>query len=487
MFSSFHTPLTTLQFGFGRTSTPTNSRISLAPAPIHDTELHPSSSSSPACRRLKHLLKLNHFNHAILYHHRRFHNHTPHLLGSAYILGADADSLSEIYDSEARSGLVAWEDSPGEIALYDWRDFLGRREYERAFVDFFEDQVVLAGYEWKGVVERFLCQQEGGGGGGGGKEPLVNNLICGLGHGLIHLAYAFELNSREVAMEALGLVATNYDSMHRYLDEPRYGKGPTGYQTSNPLEVLARVNGDQRLDGVFSEEEEAGGGGNVDELFGRHEAIVLEHWNAWKITDPTRQFEQLQYAVVALFISAAQHHSSRPPPSQSPPIIEKQAASPKPPARKSDFFLLHLLTTTHSLRILLPHLPPHTHLSLLRQLFLLTLALYITQSRPPIQAQKHILNYDAQGREWSWVVDQALRGEYRLDAHFVKGVRAMKVVAETWGDGHGFYLKAAVRFVVEFDGWGGFSAEEEEEREQRRRKATTTTTVTTKGGEKTAG
>ena len=45
---------------------------------IYDIEtLHDTRTKA-----LKHLLKLNHINHAILYHHLQFHNHMPHVCGS---------------------------------------------------------------------------------------------------------------------------------------------------------------------------------------------------------------------------------------------------------------------------------------------------------------------------------------------------------------------------------------------------------------------
>ena len=33
----------------------------------------------------------------------------------------------------------------------------------------------------------------------------------------------------------------------------------------------------------------------------------------------------------------------------------------------------------------------------------------------------------------------------------------MKTAAETWGDESEFYLRAASKFGIEFDDWGGFS------------------------------
>ena len=46
----------------------------------------------------------------------------------------------------------------------------GGVRYQRAYVDFFEDQLVLHGYDWKEVLAEFLFE---------GEEPLVNCLIAG--------------------------------------------------------------------------------------------------------------------------------------------------------------------------------------------------------------------------------------------------------------------------------------------------------------------
>lgn len=66
--------------------------------------------------------------------------------------------------------LEKWTASPGEVSLDDWRDFLGRKEYQRAYVDFFEDEMVRHGYDWKKVVEEYLFS---------GDRPLVNSLVSG--------------------------------------------------------------------------------------------------------------------------------------------------------------------------------------------------------------------------------------------------------------------------------------------------------------------
>ncbi|KAK4697620.1 cell cycle checkpoint protein, partial [Lecanoromycetidae sp. Uapishka_2] len=385
--------------------------IDLKSVDIHDVEIQHEKRA----RTLKHLLKLNHANHAILYHHLQFDNHTPHV---AYLLGASAEHLDDVYEKEHKE-LEPWIDSPGEISTFDWRDYLGDRHYQRAFVDFFEDQMVLNGYDWKLVVSKYLFE---------GSKPLINCLIGGLGHPLIHLGYAYELSSREVAMEALGLVATTYTFFHKYLDDASYTK-PSTYSTSSPVEILQKVAKDKRFDNLFDHQ----GADNIEPIFENHEAAVLEHWNAWQLPDPKKQFEESQHAAVALLV--ATHGSTN--------------------ERKFDFFLVHVLTTTHAVRILLPIIPAKFHVPVVRQWWLLTLAVYIAQVRPAIDLER-ITGYDVKGKDWAWVEQEAVGGKWSLDAHYVKGLRAMKEAAKTWGDADQYYLKAACKFGEKFDEWGGF-------------------------------
>lgn len=148
------------------TSTYATQAIDLPSVEIHDVETAPEKRP----RTLKHLLRANHVNHSIIYHGLTFHNHMPHLLGSAYLLGASVDQLQEIYDEESTQ-LEPWTASPAEITDNDWRDHLGDKTYQRAYVDFFEDELALKfGYSWKKVVEEYLFA---------GSQPLINGLIAG--------------------------------------------------------------------------------------------------------------------------------------------------------------------------------------------------------------------------------------------------------------------------------------------------------------------
>jgi hypothetical protein len=274
---------------------------------------------------------------------------------------------------------------------------------------------------------------------------MFNCLTAGLGHPLIHLGYAYELNSREVAMEALGLAATCYDP--KLADLLNFAPSvqastanPLTYSSNHLFEVFARCNADTRLDGVFDKY----GGDNLSRLLSDPTltSVLLEHWEAWKITDPTADFAQSQQLATALLI----------------------ASGPSVGGHGYDFFLVHLLTTSHAVRILIPCLEAKYHLPLVREWLLITLAIYISQLRPLIK-KSYITEFDLGGRDWSFVKKQALEGKYKMDAHFVKACRAMHEAEKVWGDkGSGqYYLKAAVKLASEFEGWGGFGAQDEEE------------------------
>ncbi len=141
-------------------------RIDIPSVEVHDVETAPEKRP----RTLKHLIRANHVNHSIIYHDLRFDNHMPHILCSSYLLGADSPHLYNVYEEEAKT-LDRWVESPSEILQEDWRDFLGDKHYQRAYVDFFEDALALKfQYDWKRVVEEYMFK---------GDEPLVNGLIGG--------------------------------------------------------------------------------------------------------------------------------------------------------------------------------------------------------------------------------------------------------------------------------------------------------------------
>ncbi|KAJ2897290.1 hypothetical protein MKZ38_004801 [Zalerion maritima] len=384
--------------------------IDLESVEVHCIERAPEKRP----RTLKYLLRANHVNHSILYHNLRYHNHMPHVLSSAYLIGANHHQLNKIYEAEAEE-LEPWKESPCELTETDWRDYLGDGNYQRAFIDFFEDGVAMRNaYDWKKVVHQYMFE---------GDEPLVNCLVSGLGHPLIHLGYAFEMDNKEVALEALAMSACTHNYLHKYSDDPSYTK-PAPFSSTSPLELLNKIADDKRFDGIYKE-----GDFDLDVLFRGHESLVMEYWNAWDLSDPKKQFQLSQEAAVNLLVGTV-----------------------APGTHSYSFFLVHILTTSHAVRILLPFIPAKFHMSVVRQWWLLTIAVYVANLRPKIDPG-YIDPGSHKSEIWTYVEDKAVNGPWATDAHFVKAVRAMREMSRTWGDVHERYLYAAIRFVDDFEGW----------------------------------
>jgi hypothetical protein len=220
-----------------------------------------------------------------------------------------------------------------------------------------------------------------------------------VGHPLIHLGYAYEFSSREVGMEALAIVASEYNFLHKYTDDTSYTQ-PSAYTSTSPLEILQKISTDARFDNLFTHK----GSSNLGPLFEQHESLVLEYWNAWTLSDPLKQFQDSQDAAVALLTATV-------------------AAG----AADYDFFLVHVLTTSHAVRILLPFIPAKFHIGVVRQWWLLTIAVYICQLRPRID--KAVIKQTEVGEKgWKYVEHQAVAGKWATNSHYVKGPSPLSIL-----------------------------------------------------------
>lgn len=233
--------------------------------------------------------------------------------------------------------------------------------------------------------------------------------------------------------------------MPKYILDPSYTR-PSSYKSTSTLQILQNVFADDRFDKLFDHQ----GSDNIPQLLSQNEDSVLDHWNAWQLPTTSEEikasFAEIQRAAVALVV--ATHH----------PVDASSENNPSSDStRKYDFFLLHLLTTSHALRILLPLIPAKFHIPLLRQWLFFTISAYISQNRPRIDLSL-IEEYPIDNVGWKYVTHISLTSSHSADAHFVKGLRAMRVAEETWGAEDGYWVKAAVRLAKEFEGWGGFGA-----------------------------
>jgi len=202
-------------------------------------------------------------------------------------MNASSEHLQKLYDVDSTT-LEKWDPSPEEITQHDWTSYLGRKEYQRAFLDFFEDQNVEYGYHWKDMVHDILFT---------GPHPIFTSLTSGLGHPLIHLAYAFELESPWLATEALTLTATarTPDSLCKYMDDPKWSaserRPPSLPKPSTSLmEVISHLQKDKRLDNVLDPSLPVRE--SFDLVLDKAEDAFIEWWNSWDLSvDPSKTAE----------------------------------------------------------------------------------------------------------------------------------------------------------------------------------------------------
>lgn len=206
------------------------------------------------------------------------------------------------------------------------------------------------------------------------------------------MGYAYELDSRTLAIEALALAACCYGDVHKYLDDARYTQASPVRATSL-LDVLQKVRADARFDGVYED------GGDISKVLASPsaEAGILEYWNAWDVSgDAAGQFEASQRVAVALLVGTA-HDSGQ-----------------------FDGSLAQVVAASHAVRVLLPRVPAKFHVGLVRQWWLLALGAYVAAGRPEIKVER-VTGYEVQGRDWRFVTERALGSGYSLDGQFVKG------------------------------------------------------------------
>ncbi|XBQ90598.1 hypothetical protein V6000_006152 [Aspergillus fumigatus] len=388
----------------------------LPPVPVYDVTKFPD----PRTQKLRSLLEQGHVTVAPLRDPELIlHSHLPHLLGSAYALGADSDQLTRTYEHEITQLVpIARGFIRGEaISKENWRDFLTRKEYTMAYQDFFDNEVKEKQGDWGKVLEEYLYS---------GTEPLVNGCTGGCNGSPVHPSRLRVQVPQQRGRGASPQSGAEYNAMHTVLDQapPDTSK----YKTTSLAEVFEKVRQDPRLDDLFSEP----GIANLHVLSQEQNiAVVLEHWNAWEITDLVAQFEECCDLAVVLALSNGNRRDS------------------------FDFFNAHIMTVAHALRVLWHYVPTDRRASILKQYALFGIMTYICQLRPRFSLD-WIDAVEVDGRDWNWVVETALAHKWALDAHFFKVVRAPKVFQETFGRKDDFYLKAAIKYVTEFAGWEGY-------------------------------
>lgn len=192
-------------------------------------------------------------------------------------------------------------------------------------------------------------------------------------------------------MEALTLASVQHDFLYKYSSEAKYTR-KSSLEAKPLLELVKELSRDKILSRLPREI----GYLDLESTMAGNEDVILDYWNAWDVSNPQTAFEDSQKAVVTIFMSSANKKS-----------------------RKYDFFIVHLLTTSYAVRVLLPVFPEAHRVKLIRQWWLLVLAVLILRGRP--HPDYETVDEDVNGRDWDSIQSKALDSPYSNDAHFVKG------------------------------------------------------------------
>ncbi|CAF1092034.1 unnamed protein product [Rotaria sordida] len=307
--------------------------------------------------------------------------------------------------------VAPYEASPHEITSSNWRHSLGDERFCKAYRDFFDQELTVSGNNWQQKFWELLLDNK--------PEPMINSVVSGLAHPLIHIGYAFELDSRIVASEALTLTAVCYNYHHEFIDKLK----PPKAGSKSILEIFKDLRSDNRLP-LF----DAPGVGNLEPSVKQSIDIVLTYFDQWQIN-----INNLEKTIEDLFDFS----------------VYLYGATHKPNQIDFDFFLLHLLTSMHAIRIIYPHINDRQLAEhILWQFFYIASMLYICQLRPEIN-QELIYDYkiDDSKQNWNYVIERSVNTELAEDAHLVKVVRTLRDAEVFYGSKNGLYLKTAVKTV----------------------------------------
>lgn len=386
--------------------------------------------TAESTRKLDQLIKGNHNSYAVLFNNRKFHSHLPHIIVSAYCLGATPEQLTALYDNQAET-LTPWSNEPVEtLTDDDWRSYLGDKRMERAFFDYISDKFNENKGDWQPIVRRFLTDKN---------CNLFPGLFGGLLHPLIHLGYAVETNSPYLAIEALTLCCTEYKDYPSMLKFPEESVS----KEIDPVKILQEIRVDHTFDGAFSEPMEL----SPDKVMKKFPERIGYYASKLEISsDPREMFGRLLH--MATLLLTATHKDDHP---------------------TFDFFLLHVLTATHeATEIALSNcgqqvLPASYHNDLFQGLWIMTITLYISQLRPRMKLDRITAVDISTEQAWQIAVFAALEGPRRTDSHLVKAVRALLFAEQFTGDTTGYFAKAAWHFVTEHEKNGSYSGGKNDE------------------------
>ncbi|KAK5133629.1 hypothetical protein LTR08_007577 [Meristemomyces frigidus] len=342
--------------------------------------------------------------------------------GLVYSLGGTEEHLKTVFDTQALES-DRWR--PPHVSIANDEDMhirLGDKAYEHAFLIYFDQRLKELNGDWKALMQYYLLSSS---------KPLLSGTVGGFAHPLILFADAIDLASPKVVVEALAMLAVDYNQLHLLLD-----KSATPPIEATPvLDLLERIRIDTRFDGLLH----TPGVGDTTTILKSETArnAALEHLDSYAATSNSASKALLELALTATLLLCA--------------------VDPPNGKHEFDMYLTHQLTFVWSIRVLIAALPSTATHNLLRAVWLMMVLTYITQLRPPIvhkRVSQTALPPRITDAEWKRLKSVALGNTH--DPHYTKVIRTLGEFATLWPENEALFLNACILFEHDFAGWKGF-------------------------------
>ncbi|KAI8318736.1 hypothetical protein GQ54DRAFT_299930 [Martensiomyces pterosporus] len=135
----------------------------------------------------------DYLEHHAFFNYMQFHNHLIHHLLASFSLGASAQRLQDIYDTNKPMQRKSLSPAANVvITVHNYDQHLSQEDYYPNYVDFFRREIKTSEGGWRAVVSKYLF------------EPKVFPLaMSGLFHPFIQLGYGMEFESEAIIATGL--------------------------------------------------------------------------------------------------------------------------------------------------------------------------------------------------------------------------------------------------------------------------------------------
>ncbi|KAG7441451.1 uncharacterized protein BT62DRAFT_907957 [Guyanagaster necrorhizus] len=416
---------------------PSNAASSLTPAFLPG----PDADSTLA---LQSVLRDNHDKWHIFFNDKRLHNHITHHVLAVWALGASKEIIEAVYHEDIPCQKPAIK-SPGPITAENFNAHLGDEKYFDAYMSFFKEKIAEKGTA--SVLEAFVFSESVNSDEAmdGNQQPgMLNRLLGGLVHPMIHLGYGLEFGLPGMVVEGMSPATVHYDILQNLLPYSALASvaasdalaekatsletphQPSGKKGTHAFDVLARVVKDHTLRIPPSNDENA-----IETTVQANGEALFRYTNQWTLdlSDPkeiNRKIEELQWMNTIIY-----------------------AIGGSRPGKKfyADFFLMHLVTSALFLPSLVTFLSTTSQALLLRGYMAVSFAWWISRGRPGFDVPKFFEADDesvvshsssvtkdwklsSTPNPWFGIIQQAL---FHRDDHLCKTQRALAYFAALYG------------------------------------------------------